>query len=119
MARSRKAFFLSPSPMKIKTALGFKLNALVFLGINADLSSSPQASVSAVIVQKVLILNTPTGFLRVRESNSLTSSEIAQVKPGESFELLEEDGNWFKIKLDSSIGKNNVGWISSSYAIKQ
>ena len=51
----------------------------------------------------------------VPKSNSIASSEIAQVKPGESYELIEDKDNWFKIKLTD--GK--VGWISSSYAVKQ
>lgn len=106
--------------IRIKTALGFRLSSLIFLGVNINLSNPSVASASvtfspAIVVSKVLILNTPTGFLRVRESNSVNSSEIAQVKPGELHELIEEKENWFKIKL--SDGK--VGWISSSYATKQ
>ena len=110
--------------IKIKTALGFKLNSLVFLGVKSDLSSSPLASSSAsasallspptIKVSKVLILNTPTGFLRVRESSSISSLEIAQVKPGESYELIEETEDWFLIKLT-----DKSGWISSSYAVKE
>jgi len=106
--------------IRIKTALGFKLSSLIFLGINADLSASSSASVSitpspTIAVVNAVILDTPTGFLRVRESNSLSSSEIAQVKPGESYELVEEKDNWFKIKLKDE----RVGWISSSYATKK
>ena len=106
--------------LKIKTALGFKLSSLIFLGVNPDLSNTPMASSSAIAipttaVPKVLILNTPTGFLRVRESNSITSSEIAQVIPGESYELISEEEGWFEIKL----ADGRVGWISSSYAVKQ
>jgi hypothetical protein len=105
--------------IKIKTALGFKLSSLIYLGINADLSM-PQATPAAALLiaspsASVSILNTPTGFLRVRENNSITSSEIAQVKPGDSYELLEEKDNWFKIKL--SDGK--TGWISAQYAVKK
>lgn len=106
--------------IKIKTALGFKLNVLVFLGVKIDLSSTPVASSEAslspaVTVSQVLILNTPTGFLRVREEASIASAEIARVTPGETYELVSEKENWFEIKLKS--GK--MGWISSSYATKQ
>lgn len=108
--------------IRIKTALGFRLSSLVFLGVNEDLSNSPLASVSATLSQevavgKVLILNTPTGFLRVRENNSISSSEISQIKPGESYELISEKEGWFEIKLGSPSGK--LGWISSQYAIKK
>lgn len=110
--------------IRIKTALGFKLSALVFLGVNTDLSNPVAASVSAapsplITISKVLILNTPTGFLRVRENDSISSTEIAQIKPGESYELIEEKDNWFKIKLNSPADKGKVGWISSQYAIKE
>jgi len=106
--------------IRIKTALGFRLSSLVFLGVNADLSNPPIASTAALpitpsVSASVLILNTPTGFLRVRENNSINSSEIAQVKPGESYELLEEKDNWFKIKL----ANDKIGWISSSYSMKK
>lgn len=106
--------------IKIKTSLGFKLSSLVFLGVDIDLLNPPAASPTAtssptISVPKVLILNTPTGFLRVRESNAVSSSEIAQVKPGESYEFISETENWFKIKLND--GKE--GWISASYAVKE
>lgn len=111
--------------IKIKTALGFKLNSLIFLGISPDLSNTASASSTGVkspiiTVPTVLILNTPTGFLRVRSDSSISSSEIAQVKPGESYELIDETEGWFKIKLDSPAGEEKtVGWISSSYAVKE
>lgn len=106
--------------IKIKTALGFRLSSLIFLGVNPDLSNPVTASISAiplptVAVARVLILNTPTGFLRVREDNSISSSEIGRIKPGDSYDLIEEKDNWFKIKLQDG----RIGWISSSYATKQ
>ena len=109
---------------KIKTALGFKLSALVFLGVNSDLSPTPTASSDAMLsptitVSKVLILNTPTGFLRVRESSSISSLEIARVAPGETYELVSEKEGWFEIKLASPAGEIKTGWISSEYAKKE
>lgn len=105
--------------LKIKTASGFKLSSLISLGVNPDLSSSSSASTIPSLVStssaSVLILNTPTGFLRVRESDSINSSEIAQVKPGESYELIQEQNDWFEIKLTD--GK--IGWISASYAVRE
>ena len=105
--------------IKIRTALGYRLNSLIFLGIS-HLSDIPLASSEALLaptvtISRVLILNTPTGFLRVRESNSISSSEIAQVKPGESYELVSETEDWLEIKLNDG----RKGWVSSSYATKQ
>ena len=106
--------------IKIKTALGFKLNALVFLGVKVDLSPTPAASSQALLsptvtTSQVLILKTPTGFLRVRESSSVSSLEISRVLPGETYELISEKEGWFELKLIS--GKK--GWVSSSYAVKE
>lgn len=106
--------------IKIKTALGFKLNALVFFGVKVDLSPTPTASLEALLsstitVPQVLILNTPTGFLRVREEGSISAPEISQVRPGESYELISETEGWFEIKL----ADGKIGWISSAYSVKE
>lgn len=107
--------------VRIRTVAGYKLTVLGFLGVNQDaLKPIPdqvtlQASPSAEIAKtKVVILNTPTGYLRVREDSSLAGAEIARVYPGESYELLDEKAGWFKIKL-----KEQEGWISQQYAKKQ
>ncbi len=105
--------------LRVRTIPGYKLTALGFLGLDANPlpaqpSSSPSATPSPQI-KKVTILNTPTGFLRVRESSSLNSGEIGRVNPGESYELLSETDNWFEIKLED--GK--TGFISSQYAKKE
>lgn len=111
--------------IKIKTALGFKLSSLIFLGISPDLSVTPLASFGATPspavkkVSKVLILNTPIGFLRVREDSSVNSLEIARVLPGETYELISEKEGWFEIKLNSGEGEEKKGWVSASYAVKE
>jgi hypothetical protein len=75
--------------------------------------SSPSATVLSVA--KIVILQTPTGFLRVRDQASLGGTEIGQVKPGETYTFLNEQTGWYQIKLTN--GK--TGWISSQYAQKQ
>ena len=104
--------------VRIRAVDGYKLEALIFLGINpqvASASAAPVASSSALTVAKVLILQTPTGFLRVRDNPSLGGSEIAQVKPGETYDFLNEQNGWYEIKLNNG----QTGWISSEYAQKQ
>jgi hypothetical protein len=64
--------------------------------------------------KKVKIKETETGWLKVRESSSSSSKEVTKVKPGESYVLLDEETDWYKIDLGSS--KN--GWISATYASK-
>jgi uncharacterized protein YgiM (DUF1202 family) len=105
--------------IRIRTVLGYKLDSLIFLGIdqNAATSSAMQtASSSATVlsVAKILILQTPTGFLRVRDQASLSGAEIGQVKPGETYTLLDVQTGWYKIKIN-----DKEGWISSQYSQKQ
>lgn len=114
---------------KVNTEIGYKLNAQFKLALdptNKTLDETLQekrqeASAEAQIEQealqaeqKVVISNTPTGFLRVRAEASVSSAEIAQVKPGESFDFIEETNGWFKISVD---GKE--GWVSTQYAKKE
>ncbi len=66
----------------------------------------------------VLILETPTNFLRVRNSPP-SGVELAQVKPGEKFPFLEEkvlpdESVWYKI----TYLEGKEGWISAKYAEK-
>jgi hypothetical protein len=108
--------------VRIRTPLGYKLTVAVYLGIDPDgsqeavvssapSSSSPTPPASA----KVVILSTPTGFLRVRASSSVGAAEVARVNPGETYTVSSEQPGWFEIKLTD--GK--TGWISSDYARKQ
>lgn len=69
---------------------------------------------SLTTTKKVTIKETETGWLRVRDKNSNSGIEITRVKPGESYVLLEEQTDWYKIDLGN--GKN--GWISATYASK-
>ncbi len=104
--------------VRIRTVNGYRLSALVYLGITTlEPTPFPTASPSATPTPtaKVIILQTPTGFLRVRETASLNANEIARVNPGEVFELVSEQTGWFEIKL--SDGK--TGFISTQYAKKQ
>lgn len=112
--------------IRIRTPLGYKLIATVYLSLeNAENSPTPnpQASVSATPIlnlslpekQKLVILQTPNGFLRVRSQPSLASEEIDRVLPGETFSLIEESNGWYKIQLKNG----SLGWVSSQFAQKQ
>ncbi|MDP3988814.1 MAG: SH3 domain-containing protein [bacterium] len=60
----------------------------------------------------VEILDTSTGFLRVRRGPSTSYDEIAQVQPGATYRLLETRGQWYNIQLDETA----TGWIFAEYA---
>lgn len=99
--------------IKVKTVSGDKLEVLINLGIRTDLAEQTNiSSPSATLIKKVIVLDTPTGFLRVREKDSLSSPEIGTVNPGDILELISEKTGWFEVKLPD--GKS--GWISATYA---
>lgn len=64
---------------------------------------------------QVLVKDTPTGFLRVRDKPSLSGKEIAQVKPGDTLILLEELPSWDRVRLPDG----TEGYVSSVYVEKK
>jgi hypothetical protein len=73
--------------------------------------STPSAEQKRPYVE---ILDTPTGWLRVRENpTTAEENEITKINPGETYPYLESnDTGWHKISLPD--GKE--GWISGRYA---
>ncbi len=62
----------------------------------------------------VTILDTPTGWLRVRIEPSTSASEAAKVDPGKDYSLLDEKSGWYQIEYL----EGEEGWISGRYAEK-
>src|SRR3989338_11611043 len=111
---------------KVNVDPGYKVSAMFKLSIDQSAGSTvaagnkqaenKEATESAKTTKStILIKDTPTGFLRVREEPSITASEEAQVKPGDTFDLLEESIGWYKIEYE----KGKQGWVYSQYAEKQ
>lgn len=107
---------------KINIPSGLILNAFVKLAL--DPSQAPRYKIENITPTptpleqtqtKIVILDTPTGWLRVRETPSLSASESARVNPGDTFSLLEEQEGWYQIKVSDK----TAGWISSEYAKKE
>lgn len=109
-----------------------RVNATIKLAIDQE-AQRKQASNSAALERKpatdsaklsptptgakpsgktVTILQTPTGFLRVRTEPNVNAPEAAQVNPGDKFTVLDEQPNWYKIPYAD--GKE--GWVASQYA---
>lgn len=104
--------------IRLKTSAGYKLIANIKLALSPEQPiASPSASLTptpTLSKPAIIIKQTPTGFLRVRFEPSLVASEVARVKPGESFPLIEEVTNWVKITLPDG----RSGWVSSLYVSK-
>ncbi|MFC1626719.1 PEGA domain-containing protein [Patescibacteria group bacterium] len=59
----------------------------------------------------IIINDTPTGFLRVRESSTTGSEEVSKVDPGDKFTILDTENGWHKILFDGE----QEGWVSGKY----
>lgn len=109
--------------IRIRTPQGYQLTVAAYLSTVDDLSTliDQQASNSAntsltptpASADSIVILDTPTGFLRVRET--INGSEIGRVTPGEIYSVLDEQNGWVQIQLKDG----TPGWISSQYTEKQ
>lgn len=89
------------------------LQMVVDLAITeADLASLPS---STPAITTLIVKDTPTGFLRVRDRPSLSASEISRVSPGDRLTLLEESGSWLRVKTPD----NKEGYVASSYIEKK
>lgn len=75
-----------------------------------------EEEVSEETKEMLEILNTPTGYLRVRAEPTTSSEEVGRVEPGKTYLLVEEDkaAGWYKIEYVE--GKE--GWIAKQYAKK-
>jgi uncharacterized protein YgiM (DUF1202 family) len=102
---------------EIETFEGVRMISVVNLGKDHDVVqsnfASPTPEPKKIEVAQVEILDTPTGYLRVREEPSSQSKEIGQVNPGEKYDYLESnsDRSWHKIQLEGL-----TGWVSSEYS---
>lgn len=63
------------------------------------------------VANNLKIGTTPTGFLNVRTSPSLSGNIIAKVYPGETYTYTALKSNWYQINL----ANNQSGWISGQY----
>ncbi len=77
-------------------------------------STVPATSSDEMLVEttkSVIIQETETGWLRVRQGPGTNYPEIDRVYPGESYPQLEKINNWVKIETSSQ----NKGWIYLKY----
>ena len=79
-----------------------------------NLAKAPPSPTVTPKIEKIEITDTETGFLRVRSEGSMNGREISQVKPGETYDYLNEQNGWVKIKLTD--GKE--GWVKADYVKK-
>lgn len=108
--------------LRVHTWTGYSLESRVDLAIDPTQEISPTPTASPAVsptpqpvFPQVIILDTPTGFLRVHSDADISSEEIGRVSPGDILDLLDEKDGWYEIKMTD--GK--TGWISATYAQKK
>jgi hypothetical protein len=98
---------------------GYSMNMQVDLALSeapeVKSSPTPLPSASATSSAQLTVLQTPTGFLRVRATASTSGTEVTRVSPGDVLDLVEDDGTWLKVKTSSG----DVGYVSSQYVKKK
>lgn len=93
-------------------------NMLLSIDVNLAISEVDLGGITTPTVispQKLVVKQTPTGFLRVRNKPSLNGEEVGKVSSGDNLLLLEELSGWDRVRLDNG----TEGYISSSYVQKQ
>jgi len=100
--------------LEINLSPGYRLECQVDLAPEEEESIIQEKPTATTEEEKVEILNTPTGWLRVREGPGKTFAAIGKVYPQEEYPLLEEKDNWFKIHWQDE----KEGWIAKDYARK-
>ena len=83
--------------------------------ITPSASTTPAISPTPSTKEKVTILPTPNGFLRVRSGAGTTFGEVGRVRPEETYDILSEDSGWYQIQIDVTTS----GWVSSQFAKKK
>ncbi|MBU1031792.1 PEGA domain-containing protein [Patescibacteria group bacterium] len=109
---SRKGYF--NRSIRVNLPKDYSMTVSVDLALSeADLTAI-QTPVTTQ-TPELLVKDTPTGFLRVRDKASLAGKEITQVKPGDTLILLEELTGWDRVRLSDG----TEGYVSSSYVEKK
>lgn len=112
--------------LTVKTLQGFRLTVFAKLAKSSDpvqTQETPIPTSTPAVKTYIEILDTPTGFLRVRTEPGTKGEEIAEVKPGSKYPYLDTDlaSGWFKIQYqDPKPGLPNgiTGWVSNEFAKK-
>lgn len=117
--------FLAIDPSVMEGSSEASPSALIVPSISPSLTPSPSETPSLAPTRRVslsptgvpgtiLILDTPTGFLHVRD-NPQGEKIVGEVHPGDVFTPLDQQNSWFEIKLTDG----TIGWVSGAYVKQQ
>jgi len=101
-----------PQDVYAKLIKGYELSLIGFLA--EDNQTEPAPVVAAIVkstIQMAKIKATPLGFLRVRESSSINSKELARIKPGERYEIVAILDDWISVRVKDEL----IGWVKKEF----
>jgi hypothetical protein len=106
---------------KIRIEPNYKITAIVklaidpaFKNISEDQLIQPTQTASAsaqTSVKKLIIRQTETGWLRVRDGPTIATGEAGRVNPGQEFMIIDQQSGWYKIEYS----KDKYGWVINKY----
>lgn len=118
-----KAVGYKDRTMNIKTLPGLKLTVYAKLGKGdqSELSGTPTPTPQSGPKKYVVIGKTDIGFVRMRNKPGTVGDEIAELKAGQKYLLLDTDSEtgWYKIQYtEPAPGLPNgiTGWVSNQYS---
>ena len=77
----------------------------------AIINTSEETAEATVAETRIIIKDTPTGWLNVRELPLISSSIVAKVYSGEKYAFSEITDGWYKVTLDNL----DTGWVNGEY----
>lgn len=107
-----------PNYLKRSIKASLPSNFNLTISVDLALSEVDLTTISAPVITQtleVVVKQTPTGFLRVRDLASLSGKEIAKVNQGDRLILLEEQNGWDRIRLPDG----REGFVSAAYVEKK
>jgi hypothetical protein len=109
--------------MTVQTFEGLRLTVFAKLGRAKEVPTSFEITPSTQEQPKIYvkILETPTGYLRVRTLPGSAGDEIAEVKSGSEYPYLGRDvvTGWYKIQYQEpapGLPEGITGWVSNQYS---
>ena len=81
--------------------------------IEEDKTAAPQE----VFINKTFAVVNPNevGFLNVRAEPSTAGAKLGQLDIGDKVEILVDQTDWVKVKLDKPLSGATEGWVSAGY----
>lgn len=98
--------------VQVQTHLGF--STLVNVQLAKEKVKPSLVPAQSAIISQIEVLQTPTGWLRVRTDPSFGGREISKINAGEKYPLLAEQADWVKIQLPGG----EAGWVSAQFVKK-